>query len=330
MKNGNLKMVCIMLIAVLMISIIPSFVRADEEKNAVVLEKSNGDKIIYIEGLETTDFKFAFSDDKNDANPSYQSSMTDSDGKNVAFLSNSQTYKYMFIAEQNKTSVIEFNTLKSITEDEIEEINTLTERIKVETGSSTSNSSKKEDGTVVTTTQGKIKIVNEENYDYNYSLIEIVDKNGTVTTPNQTAVELCEQLTTIKNSKTTYEKLISAMKIRDDFNLLIQNAKWNKVENGEIMQPEDSQQAEKFVVLIEKTVGREKIYDVQFMTCGRQDAEGVENTNTVQTKTVEKKTMLPITGENVILYIALGLILIAIIAVLVRMKQLKGKNNEKH
>ena len=85
MKNGNLKMVCIMLIAVLMISIIPSFVRADEEKNAVVLEKSNGDKIIYIEGLETTDFKFAFSDDKNDANPSYQSSMTDSDGKNVAF-----------------------------------------------------------------------------------------------------------------------------------------------------------------------------------------------------------------------------------------------------
>ena len=60
MKNGNLKMVCIMLIAVLMISIIPSFVRADEEKNAVVLEKSNGDKIIYIEGLETTDFKFAF------------------------------------------------------------------------------------------------------------------------------------------------------------------------------------------------------------------------------------------------------------------------------
>ena len=32
MKNGNLKMVCIMLIAVLMISIIPSFVRADEEK----------------------------------------------------------------------------------------------------------------------------------------------------------------------------------------------------------------------------------------------------------------------------------------------------------
>ena len=120
------------------------------------------------------------------------------------------------------------------------------------------------------------------------------------------------------------------MKIRDDFNLLIQNAKWNKVENGEIMQPEDSQQAEKFVVLIEKTIGREKIYDVQFMTCERQDAEGVENTNTVQTKTVEKKTMLPITGENVILYIALGLILIAIIAVLVRMKQLKGKNNEKH
>ena len=40
--------------------------------------------------------------------------------------------------------------------------------------------------------------------------------------------------------------------------------------------------------------------------------------------------MLPITGENVILYIALGLILIAIIAVSVRMKQLKGKNNEKH
>ena len=49
---------------------------------------------------------------------------------------------------------------------------------------------------------------------------------------------------------------------------------------------------------------------------------GVEET----TKKVEKKTALPVTGENLALYVVFGIIILAIIILVIRMK--KAKNNE--
>ena len=84
---------------------------------------------------------------------------------------------------------------------------------------------------------------------------------------------------------------------------------------------------EKYVVLIQEVKdGKTVRTDVQFMTCAREDDSGVEETNTTQTKTIEKKTKLPVTGENLVLYIIFGVVILAIIILAVRIK--KDEKNE--
>ena len=177
----------------------------------------------------------------------------------------------------------------------------------------------------MTTTTGKIVI--KDKGDYQYQLLEVVDKNGSTKTLNETAVELYNQLSKLNNASKMYDKLIAEVKIRDDFEKLLKDAEWKDAENSEILQPKDSQEGEKFVVLIREVDGDDTVReDVQFMTCGRKDDEGVEVTEKETTKKVEKKTALPVTGENLALYVVFGIIILAIIILVIRMK--KAKNNE--
>lgn len=330
MKGLTTKILYISVAIIMMLAVMPSSVRADDETvNAIILE-TNGSKIVYLEGLEDKDFKYAFTDSKDETNPNYQSSDLDSNNKNVVLIPADNKSKYIMVLDQTKTSYVELSKLKTITADEIDKINTLTKRIEVTTDGQKSASSTKEDGTVVTTTQGKIDIKGEDGFDYNYELIEIEDKNNTIKTPNEKAVELYSEFSNLRNAQTKYDELVAASIIKDDFNNLIDNAKWKKVENNEIMQPADSQIGEKYVVLIQKLQdGKVVINDVQFMTCGRKDDADVKYTNEVVNRTVEKKTALPVTGEAIALYIALGVIILAIIIVAIRMKQIKGKDDEK-
>ena len=60
------------------------------------------------------------------------------------------------------------------------------------------------------------------------------------------------------------------------------------------------------------------------MTSSRADDKGVEKSE----KQVEKKKKLPITGENLALYVIFGIIILAIIVLIVRMNKAK-KDEEK-
>lgn len=331
MKNSILKMVCIMLVIILSLAIIPSFVRAAEgETEAVILQKTSGEKIVYIKGLENTEFKYAFSDMKEDSSLIYTTCLTDSNGEKVATIESGKIYKYMFIEEQGSTRTIELDNIKSITEQEIAQVESLTTRISVKTDESVSESST-QDGTTVTTTRGKIVINEEGKYDYQYQLIEILDTNNSTETLNQTAVELYEQLSILENATTMYEKLIAEITIRDNYSELLTNAEWTDVKEMSILQPEESQKGEKYIVLIQKMENGNSVEsDIQFMTCNREDEADVEYKNETIVTTVEKRTELPVTGENLVLYIILAVIIVAIIIIAVRMKYLKGKEDGKH
>ena len=331
MKNSSFKVVGIILAIILAIAIMPSFVKAAEiNTNAVILEKASGEKIIYIKDLNSTEFKYAFSDSQDDSSLVYKTCLTDSNGEKVASLESGKTYKYMFITEEEKTSVIELDSLKSITEEEISNVEQLTKIISVKTDESKSESSTAEDGTTITKTRGKIVITEEGDYKYQYQLIEILDTNGSTETLNQTAVELYDELVVLENAETMYDKLVAEITIRDDYAELLENATWTDVKDMEILQPENSQKGEKFIVLIQKLqAGNVVESDIQFMTCDRADDADVEYTNTTITKTIEKKTALPITGENLALYIILAVIIVAIVIVAIRMRYLKGKENGK-
>ena len=333
MKKSTKKVIGIIFAIIFVITMMPSLTRAvDSETEAVILEKANGDKIIYIKGLNATDFKYAFSDDETDSSVvEYTTCQTDSNGENVAYLAQGETYKYMFIEDEEGITTIELDSLDSITEEEIEEIEALTTIIEVDTTQTTTYSTTAEDGTAVTTTLGKIVITEEGDYTYQYQLIEILDTNDTVTDVNEVAVELYEKKIELESASTMYEKLSIEITIRDDYQELLDNATWTSVEDMTIEQPEESQVGEKYIVLIQKLDGESVVEsDIQFMTCDREDDADVEYTNTTETTTVEKKTALPVTGEAIALYIVLGVIILAIIIIAIRMKYLKGKSNGKH
>ena len=227
MKNSSFKVVGIILAIILAIAIMPSFVQAAEiNTNAVILEKASGEKIIYIKDLNSTEFKYAFSDSQDDSSLVYKTCLTDSNGEKVASLESGKTYKYMFITEEEKTSVIELDSLKSITEEEISNVEQLTKIISVKTDESKSESSTAEDGTTITKTRGKIVITEEGDYKYQYQLIEILDTNGSTETLNQTAVELYDELVVVENAETMYDKLVAEITIRDDYAELLENATW--------------------------------------------------------------------------------------------------------
>lgn len=326
MKNVMLKLVSTLIIVIIGLAIIPMYSKAvDEAKELIILKKSNGEQVIYIKDMDAIDFKYAFSD-SDENNLSYTSAVKESNGVNVATLEADKTYKYMFIKEENKNSKVELDSAKIITEDDLKEIESLTKVIEVETAESNSNISKKEDGTTVTKTTGKIRI--KADGTYQYEMWEVLDNNNSSKELNQTAVELYDQLSKLEKETNMYSKLQTEITIRDDYKKLLEEAKWEDATNKEIMQPENSQNGEKFVVLIQEVKdGKTVKTDVQFMTTAREDAEDVEYTNTVQTKVIEKKTKLPVTGENLVLYIIFGVVIIAIIVLAIKMKQ-KGKENE--
>ena len=57
------------------------------------------------------------------------------------------------------------------------------------------------------------------------------------------------------------------------------------------------------------------------MTCDREDDANVEYTEKQENKVVEKRTELPVTGENLFLYIALGVVIFAIVIVCIKIKK---------
>ena len=329
MKNSSFKLMSAILI-IFAIIILPIVVKAVDEANGIILEKSVNEKLIYVKDMENTEFKYAFSNGDDATSAMYVTATKDSNGKYVAILDDGNSYKNMFVMvgdDTSKASTVNLENAKSIKAGEVEEVEKLTKIIDVKTDES-ETSFENNDGTVVTTTIGKIVVTDEGKYQY--QLIEVVDKNSSTKKLNKTAVELYNQLDTLKNADTMYDKLTAEITIRDNYKKLLNDAEWKDAKNEkEILEPENSVKDEKFLVLIQEVDenGDTVRTDVQFMTCNREDDSGEGKTETKEKK-VEKKTKLPVTGESLAIYIALGVVVLAIIVLAIKMKKEKAQNNE--
>ena len=317
MKNLSLKLTLILLFTIFIVSVMPLAVRAASNTDGIILEKADGSKIIYLKDMKATEFKYAFSDTDNSTDATFVTASKDTNNEFVAFMEKETSAKYMFVQVEGNTNNIELSKQKSITESEIKDVEKLTKIIGVETTETDSAVSKEGDKTI-TTTNGKIVVKDEGTYEY--QIIEVVDNNSSTKTLDKTAVDLYNQLSKLENAEGMYNKLLAEITIRDDYKELINNAKWQEAKNNTIPQPKDSQIDEVFVVLIQEVKdGKTQRTDVQFMTTARKDDEGVEKTS----KEVTKKTKLPVTGENLVLYIVFGVIILAIIILIIKMRKAK-------
>ena len=317
MKKSILKLTFIMLIVIFALTVMPVVVMAASNTDGVLLEKADGSKIIYLKDMKATEFKYAFSDTDNYTDATFVTASKDTNNEFVAFMEKETSAKYMFVQVEGSTNIIELSKQKNITESEIKEVEKLTKIIGVET-TETDSAVSKDGDTTITTTNGKIVVTDEGTYQY--QIIEVVDNNSSTKTLDKTAVDLYNQLSKLENAEGMYNKLLAEITIRDDYKELINNAKWQEAKNNTIPQPSDSQKDEVFVVLIQEVKdGKTQRTDVQFMTTARKDDEGVEKTS----KEVTKKTKLPVTGENLVLYIVFGVIILAIIILIIKMRKAK-------
>ena len=327
MKNISSKIVAIILITLLALLIIPTKGFATNENIQIV--KTNEDYIIYVKDIANKEFKFAVADEKLNSDSielNFINSVKDSAGNNVALIDETtvQQAKYLYVKEGENSSIIELNFKEAIEKSQIAEVEGTTNRIKTELLMNLEERDEEIDGVKYTEKVGGIKIYDDENANYEYVSVKLpAEKYSTLQ-------ELVNKLNDEYEEKDMYSKIEFAKEFSKLYNELIQDATkqqaWKKVENMVIRQPIEAQENDRYVVLIKEEKDGAVKYDAKFMISYRAEEEEKIPGRT-ETKTVQETAKLPVTGDSLILFGLLAVIVIALIFVFVRMKKNQKKGS---
>ncbi len=322
MEKLTLKIVAIMLITILSIALIPTNAFAVNDNIKIV--KANTDYIIYVKDMANKEFKFATSDgatqlDPSDISLNYINAVQDDEGNNVALVN--ETAKFLYIKEGTNTSAIELDLSQAIDKNTIADIEKTTNKIKTET-TTINQRNEQVDQVKYEVTVGGLKITDDQDATYEYVIQKLPSEGYTE------LKQLANELNNDYESKDMYSKIQFAKDFASALNNLTNKADnentWKPVENMQIIQPDDAQNGEEYVVLIKQTKGQEVKYDVKLLTSSRTESEPEEKSETIVTKRTSK---LPITGDNLILFVILAVIIIALVIVYIRMRKInKGKH----
>lgn len=311
----NLKLKIIFLVGIFSLILLLGLPVNAANENMQLVKQTETDYLIYINGNLDSSFEFAFSDD-NTADKetlTYLSAATDSaeGGNYIAYINSYTTEnKYMWAKDAEGTYFVEgveLDLSKAIPADELTAIQNVTKKIAVDT-EQVQVEEKTIDGNQVTVTTGKVVFENEGNYEY-----QIVKLPST--TEYNELMDLAERISKINSTTDMYTKLGLYTKFNNLYNELssaLLEENWIDVQNQEILQPEDTENGDKYVLWIREG----NTIDAQFLT-----------SKYVEEKVTEEITVkLPVTGDNNTLLIVLGILVVAIIVVSIRIKSLKKEN----
>lgn len=332
----------------LFIAIMPIAVFATNEDVSIVSTVNADTKteyIIYIKDYSNKKFKYAFTTNANpeEMDLNYINSTQDLGGNQVAFL-NAETYEkllnqsstiYMWTKDEEENLVlkgIQLDLKESVTKENLEEVETLTQRINVEISTSkditnSTNPVRQEEveGVTETSKAGYLKITDDKKASYYYQRIEL---------PNSTEyndfMELVNEVENKYDSMNMYEKVIIAKKFNSLYNKLLEVNNWQEVENMEIKQPESSIQGNgagnQYIVFLKKVSQEGNITtDAQFLQEYYDYEPNIEKEEVI----VQETTKLPITYDSIALFIVLGIIVILVIVVAIKIKKLSPPNEQK-
>lgn len=329
MKKTIFKLILLIIAFLLSIVIMQNSVWATNE-NIEILEKSNGDYLIYIKDNLNNDFEFAFSNvanvDKNSL--SYMNSETDGIGENankIAYVNsvtkalfNQPTYMWARIGTNYILEGVQVDLSKAMHEYNLQYVASLTKEIEVDT-TKTNTVKKMIEEKEITKTVGKVILTNiNENANYSYILVKL---------PNTQEYNKLMNLVAIVskfNSTTNMYKRINVYKeFLNTFNNLIPSYtdNWIDIQENEILQPEDAEDGEQYILWIKESQNDQTIkLDIQFLTSHKKYSEE-KIMETITTK-------LPITYDNNILLIALVILVLVSVTVYIRIKTLKNKEEK--
>lgn len=329
MKKTIFKLILLIIAFLLSIVIMQNSVWATNE-NIEILEKSNGEYLIYIKDNLNNDFEFAFSNvanvDKNSL--SYMNSETDGIGENankIAYVNsvtkalfNQPTYMWARIGTNYILEGVQVDLSKAMHEYNLQYVASLTKEIEVDT-TKTNTVKKMIEEKEITKTVGKVILTSiNENANYSYILVKL---------PNTQEYNKLMNLVAIVskfNSTTNMYKRINVYKeFLNTFNNLIPSYtdNWIDIQENEILQPEDAEDGEQYILWIKESQNDQTIkLDIQFLTSHKKYSEE-KIMETITTK-------LPITYDNNILLIALVILVLVSVTVYIRIKTLKNKEEK--
>ena len=172
-----------------------------------------------------------------------------------------------------------------------------------------------------TYTVGGLKITDDQTATYSYVMVKL-PADGYTNLQN-----LANELN--MNDKTVCDRIQLAKDFYNQYQALLDNANaensWKAVENMQILQNEDYEDYENYVVLLKKVAtDGTTTYDAKFMNTKFTNTETVIPASTQEVKKQET-SKLPITGDSIALFVILAALIIMAIFVYVRMKKANKK-----
>ena len=343
MINLLKKFLLLGMFVTILLSVLLVPVYAEGENETIVLEKSTNKYLVYFKDICNNVFQFAISKESNTAEfeLSYVSSAKDSTKEgalNVAFIDETNHPQvdddvYIWIKDNTDTTIVsgqKIDIKDNVLDDEIINLintttiaNKETDRIKVDT-TQTQTTNSVVNGVDTTIKTGKVIIDEKENATYQYKLVLANDTDSD-------AGKLYSLSDKINNySGDSYGKLKLAQEFYKLYlKLMPEDSEWEKVNNREILQPEDTNAGDKYIVYIkELKKNRDEIIDIKLLECVREEAQGKKQIEEEVTEEVKQTVKLPITYDSITLIIIFAILVIAIIVVTI-LRSNHIKNNEK-
>ena len=334
MKELQVKVVAVVLIAILVALIIPVNVFA-AETNIQVVKTESEDYIIYVKDLAETEFDFAISEepDAQDIDLNYVNSVTDEDGNQVALVTKEKyenelqtnEHNYLYIKNQEEIKITEIKFDDVLDSQKAEIVATTTKRITTSEITETIQDGDVE-GTYTTITIGGLKIEGNEGSTYYYTRTKL--PVGQYVSQYSELMELAKTLQSENYEELDiYTKLETEKSFYDLYTSLKDEQDWVSVENMKVLQLPDTVDGDNYVIFLKEVDENGNVtIDAKFMESVRVDDAGVNKTE--ETKAVKETAKLPITGDSIILFVVLAIIVLVAIIVFIRMKKLQNKESK--
>lgn len=334
MKKFQTKLMSMVVIMLIMMMLLPtqiaSAVNANNTANIEmqIIETENNYNI-YLKDYKES-FKWAIMDagDYTELDIHYDDAQVDSDGNlyiTIAKNNNANEFLYVKNSEGTKIQKVDYGTAFSIKD--MEYVENTTNRIATELKTNLSSKDEVVDGLRTVVTVGGLEIEENEGAKYYCAITKLP-----ATDEYNRLKELADKINSDFDNKEIdmYSKIETAKEFKTLYNTLESKQDWKEVTkvNGKliIVQPDTAKKDEEYVVYIKEEKQNSEKTDVKFMKSYREEEEDKIPGKT-ETKVVKETTKLPITGDSIILFIILAIILVVAIIVFVRMKKIQ-KNNE--
>lgn len=302
MRKAKSRILIVMLLLVILLSILQIKSLA-ANSNTMIIKESENNYIIYIEEMLNQNFEFAFSNSEDAVDPnSYISAIQDNDGNYVAYVDEELKAKffnsentYIWVKNTEDEVIVDgerivINNARTI--EQLKTIENITKNITIESSAENEN----------------ITINGEEGKTYYYKFFVA----GSSEDYNR-LLALVSEINEYDDNTNIFTKLQSYNELYELYNKLITNISsdnWTEAKNLEITKPYDAKEGEQYILWLKDS---DENIDVQFLTAYEKEITVVEE----QEKTEEITTALPVTyDDTTVLFIALGTVIVAIIAVL--------------